>query len=45
MDSEVFKGMHEAAASSMMKRLGQSLARAGGKEEGEVTRHPFQGIL
>ena len=44
MDSEVFKGMHEAAA-SMMNRLGQSLARAGGKEEGEVTRHPFQGIL
>ena len=41
MTFEVLGGMHEATVSTV-KRLGQSLARAGGQEEGEVIRHLFQ---
>ena len=41
MTLEVLGGMHEAIVSTV-RRLGQSLARAGGQKEGEVIRHLLQ---
>ena len=38
MTLEVLGGMHEAIVSTV-RRLGQSLARDGGQNEGEVFRH------
>ena len=37
---EVLGGVHEAAA-SVIKKLGQALARSGGLEESETVRHLF----
>ena len=38
---EVLGGFHDVTI-SLVKRLGESLARAGGQDEREVTRHLFQ---
>ena len=40
MPMEVLGGFHETSV-EVVQRLGQSLARAGGQEKGEVTRHLF----
>ena len=40
MPLEVLGGFHEASV-AVIKKLGQSLARVGGQEHGEVTRHLF----
>ena len=37
---EVLGGFHETSV-EVVQRLGQSLAKAGGQEEGEITRHLF----
>ena len=40
MPVEVLGGLHEASV-SIVKRLGQSLARAGGQDDAEVVKHLF----
>ena len=40
MPMEVLGGFHETSV-EVVQRLGQSLAKAGGQEEGEITRHLF----